>query len=237
MKNLKYCVMAFLAIVASVAVAYDPMETMFMPMPGMDYSGFLSTDPAVISAAAAHNASQVPEMDFSQLPRGIHGLKPVGYSNDGRPIFNDMPVYSEVKGAFIAPVYIPGPDPLLPSLPVWVEFPAKGKKRKAVIAQIAKEFQEAHVRQIAYSISPEAQAKRIESEKARNEAWAKEKAIADAEHQRQMDLKDRLYYHMNDNQLQHFREGWKPLVPRSNDHYGTPDLMVNPRDGNVYRVY
>ena len=52
-----------------------------------------------------------------------------------------------------------------------------------------------------------------------------------------MDLVDRLFYHMNDNQLQHYRDGWQPVVqPLGGQQYGTPDLMVSPYDGEVYKV-
>lgn len=198
----------------------SPMETMFIPPPN------------------GYDVTLKPKMD--QTPIGWYGVRPTGKTSDGRPIYVQMPVYEEVPGAFVSPVGFPMGDGRV-WMPRQVEFPAKGRKRKKFIAALAKSLDEANRScRMVYAmrnINGERAAELAEEGKARAKAWAKEKELRDREHQRQMDLADRLFYHMNDNQLQHYRDGWQPVVqPLGGQQYGTPDLMVSPYDGEVYKV-
>ena len=66
----------------------------------------------------------------------------------------------------------------------------------------------------------------------------RQQELRDKEHRRQLDLSDQRFYHMNQNQLQHYRDGWQPVVqPVGGLQYGTPDLMVAPNGNDVYRVW
>lgn len=163
----------------------DPMKAMFIPSPYIDYSGYTSTDPAIIANAYKNNLATLARFDFNQFPRGIKGLKPVG-TYEGIPVYNDMPVYSEVDGAFIAMIQWPGLDYRLPGPPRWVLFPAKGKKREKQIEKLRAEYEQALLAQQQYAFE---HYEEWESEKAATDAaaavsHAKAKAAAEATRQK-----------------------------------------------------
>lgn len=187
--------------------------------------------------------------DTDQIPAGWRGLQPSGRLPDGRLIFDGMPSYADVPGAFVARVSKPAPimpqyGIPLPSETIILEVPAKGHRRNAWRRKHEKVWRkwmvEAERRSVEagarYYTSGDAYADSVESEKREAEWRRKDQVVRDAEHQRQLDLKDRLFYHMNDNQLKHYRDGWKPVVqPIGGLQHGTPNYMVGP-DGNVYYV-
>lgn len=188
--------------------------------------------------------------DRSQLPAGRRGLQPSGYLSDGRPVFDGMPSYVDVPGAFVARVSKPAATMPrygipFPSVTIVLEVPGKGRRRDALRRKLEKAWrrweEEAEQMSVAararYYASGDAYADSVEAEKSEAEGRRKGQMIRDAEHQRQQDLKDKLFYHMNDNQLKHYRDGWKPFVqPIGGLQYGTPELMVAPNGHDVYWV-
>ena len=125
-------------------------------------------------------------------------------------------------------------------MPQQIRFPAKGRKRKKFIVDLKKRLDDANkaCREVyaLRNISGERAAEITEAETHEERYRQRQQYLRDKEHRRQMDLKDRLFYHMNENQLQHFRDGWQPIVqPVGGLQFGTPDLMVAP-DGNTYWV-
>ncbi len=218
-----------------VGKARAPMQQPPMAMP---FSGPSPMEMMFIPPPNGYDMALKPKMD--QMPIGWYGVRPAGKTPDGCPIYVQMPVYEEVPGAFVAPVGFPMGDGRV-WMPRQIEFPAKGRKRTKFISELAKELDEANRScRMVYAmrnINGERAAELAEEGKARAKAWAKGKDLRDREHQRQMDLADRLFYHMNDNQLQHYRDGWQPVVqPVGGLQYGTPGLMVSPYDGKVYKV-
>lgn len=221
-RYLRVVLMMFLAPLGMYAQFYgcgfDPSKMMYIP---------LTIDPT--------------RARLDQFPVGWSGIKPVGQTEDGTPVFDRMPVYEEIDGAFIALVEFPNTaNPYFPGLPRAWHFPAKGRAREKCCRQLKQEMDNAFAQQRqvqAYrNISGEALLESLEDEIARTDMWAKQQALRDKEHQRQLDLMDKRFYHMNDNQLRHYREGWKPVVqPVGGMQYGTPDLMVDP-SGYLYWV-
>lgn len=212
-----------------------PMQQTPMAMP---YSGSSPLETMFIPPPNGYDVTLKPKLD--QTPIGWYGARPAGKTSDSRPIYAQMPVYEEDPGAFVAPVGFPMEDGSV-WMPRQIEFPAKGRKREKFIAALAKSLDEANRScRTVYamrSINGERAAELAEEDNARANAWAKEQELRDFEHQRQMDLADRRFYHMNDNQLQHYRDGWQPVVqPVGGQQYGTPYLMVSPYDGKVYKV-
>ena len=196
---------------------FNPGQAIFMPMPGFN--------------AEAH-------YDTSQVPVGWHGIKPVCYESDGTPVYAQMPVYDEVEEEFVVQIYFPISDRF--SLPRKVKVPAAGRKRKKfrkrLEAELKKAQEQSQINTAMEYCSGERMAELTESEMREERYRERQQYLRDKEHQRQLDLKDQLFYHMNDNQLQHFRDGWQPIVqPVGGLQYGTPDLMVAP-DGNTYWV-
>ncbi len=197
---------------------FNPGQVMFMPMPGFNVQA---------------------QYDTSQIPVGWHGVKPVHWESDGTPVYAQMPVYGEVLGAFIAPVSFPLGDGRF-WMPEQIRFPAKGRKRKKFIADLKKRLDDANraCREVCAmrNINGERAAEIAEAEIHEERYRQRQQHLRDKEHQRQLDLKDKLFYHMNDNQLQHYRDGWQPVVqPVGGLQYGTPDLMVAPY-GNLYWI-
>jgi len=124
--------------------------------------------------------------DFSQTPRGVRGLKPIGRAQDGKPVFDDMPVYEEVPGAFIATICYPGPDPRLPSLSHQVAVPAKGKSRDAFRKKIESDFQQCQLGQFLYMTSPERRSEDIQNEIGKMEIENKARLIRNQDHEREL---------------------------------------------------
>lgn len=59
-----------------------------------------------------------------------NGIQPIGFNDDGVPVYETMPDASRIDGAFIAPVFHCGP-----ASPYWTyeEFPAAGEARDAFL--------------------------------------------------------------------------------------------------------
>ena len=221
------------------ANAGEPRMPMHQSAMAMPYSGPSPLEMMYIPSPPGFDTALRPKTD--QTPIGWYGVRPVGRTDDGTPVYAQMPVYDEVPEAFIVTIVPPGLDPRFPGMPRQELVPPKGRKRKAFIRKLEEEFKQTIDSQGAYqawgNVSGAAAAEMAEAEKGRIEYSAKAQELCDLEHQRQMDLSDRRFYHMNDNQLQHYRDGWKPVVqPIGGQQYGTPDLMVSPYDGKVYRV-
>jgi hypothetical protein len=190
-------------------------------------------------AAAGGFIGRVDDIfDRSQTPAGFRGVQPVGYMPDGRPVFDRMPVYDEVDCAFVAHIFLPGPDPRFPGMPTALEVPPKGAARNRFIREQKKLHADMLVQQRMYCISDEYRREQLQGDIGKEEYRRKMFDERQREHRRQLDLSAKRFYHMNDNQLRHFRSGWKPVVkPVGGLQYGTPDLMVSPGGGEVRRIW
>ena len=166
-------------------------------------------------------------------PYGFSGIQPISKLEDGTPVYNLFPVYSEVKGAFAVIDYFSGKI---------YRFPADKKGRHKVGRHMMREVRQSmaafNMMQDMQTQSYRQQSAGIDAEKEADQWRAKARRAADKAHQDRLDQMDRQFYHMNDNQLKHYREGWKPVVqPVGGVQFGTPDLMVAPGTHDVYHVW
>ena len=177
-------------------------------------------------------------VDTSQIPAGTHGIRPIGEMEDGLPVYGLMPVFDEVPGAFVVQISSPINDFI--SIPMWIKVPKRGRAREAfrrkLEAWLIKADYASRLKTAWDNVSGRRRAQLAEDGKNEAECGAKAQAARDREHQRQCDLRDRLFYHMNDRQLEFYRQGNKPLVsPVGGRQYGTPNLMESP-GGDVYDI-
>ena len=147
----------------------SPMNMMFIPPP------------------AGFNAMLRPKM--SQWPIGWYGATPVSRTQDGKPIYAQMPVYGEVPEAFVAPVSFPMGDPRF-CFPKYIAFPAEGRARRLFCEALASELDAAtRSSRALYSMrmaSGEIAAEQLEEEQTRLDAWEKERQIREYDHEREM---------------------------------------------------
>ena len=189
----------------------SPMEMMFLPSP--------------------HGFSTMLRPNTSQIPTGWYGVTPVARTQDGRPVYAQMPVYEEVPEAFVAPVSFPMGD-LRFSVPKYIEFPAEGRERRRFCEALARELDEAiRCCQMSYSMSMlngERAAKQLEEERARLNSWEKERQLRQYGHELEMahvsNMTRDQYLAAQDKKLERVRNGI--------DH---TDRFVD-KDGDIYKV-
>lgn len=186
----------------------NPLKMMFMPLPqGWD-------------------ATLVP--NDNQTPRGWHGVRPVGRMPDGRPIYNQMPVYDEVPQAFVANVYYPGPDYRMPGMVHQVSVPAKGRARNTFRKKIEDDFRKCYAAQSAYEMSSEKRAEDIRNEISKMEWESRAQSIRYEAHEHQL-------AHINNMTRDQYLKAQEKGLKRINNGIPHTDRFID-EQGNIWKV-
>lgn len=194
------------------------------------FAGLILLTVSVLFTACADN-SQWDVFDFNQKPFGYRGISPIGRLEDGLPVYGQVPSFAEVRGRFAVRSVTYGR---------LYRFPADRRGRDAVGKQMEEDLKKAvMLNNLACQMNLQhyqRQAQSLQAEIDTMNMRARETEMANQFHQQRLDEIERRSLHQTQNQHEHYKEGWRPLVEPGSSHIGMPDLMVDPK-GDLYYVW